>query len=176
MVMVVAVVRKDHVTYARPSVLRQLHAAIGVYRLRTSHHVQEALKTSQRARQGSRSLCISISRCSSRWRGRGRDFNVSALAPGPACPAPLKRASNLPHKHSETLQELLLLRKYGKQQAGIDLLKLNQGEQKKKPKKKKDDEEADETEAYGLQKKVPAGGGEDERWEESSRSGPNAHL
>lgn len=90
-VMVVAVVRKDHVTYARPSVLRQLHAAIGVYRLRTSHHVQEALKTSQRARQGSRSLCISISRCSSRWRGRGRDFNVSALAPGPACPAPLKR-------------------------------------------------------------------------------------
>lgn len=69
--------------------------------------------------------------------------------------------SSLLSKHSETLQELLLLRKYGKQQAGIDLLKLNQGEQKKKAKKKKDDGEADETAGYGLQKKVPAAGEDD---------------
>jgi hypothetical protein len=52
------------------------------------------------------------------------------------------------------LQELLLIRKYGKQQAGIDLLKLNQGEQKKKKKKKEVDGEGEGGEEdYGLQAK-----------------------
>lgn len=43
----------------------------------------------------------------------------------------------------ETLREILLLRKYSKQQAqsGIDVLKLNKGEEKKEKRKKKVDTE-----------------------------------
>lgn len=58
-----------------------------------------------------------------------------------------------PH-YSETLREILLLRKYSKQQAqsGIDLLKLNKGEEKKQKKKKKVDaaQPEEEAEDFGL--------------------------
>lgn len=55
---------------------------------------------------------------------------------------------------SETLQQLLLMRKLNKQGAGIDLIKLNKGEEKKRNKKGvtsqggKEDDQAVET--YGL--------------------------
>lgn len=55
---------------------------------------------------------------------------------------------------SETLQQLLLMRKLSKQGAGIDLIKLNKGEEKKRNKKGvtsqggKEDDQAVET--YGL--------------------------
>jgi hypothetical protein len=57
--------------------------------------------------------------------------------------------------YRETLREILLLRKYSKQQAqsGIDVLKLNKGEEKKQKKKKKAEGEPAEEDAeeYGLQ-------------------------
>jgi hypothetical protein len=82
----------------------------------------------------------------------GHTFSVAVHARGPHTQARLL-------SFSSTLQELLLLRKYGKQQAGIDLLKLNQGESKKKKKKEKADaeEEEEETAAYGLQSKKGKG-------------------
>lgn len=74
---------------------------------------------------------------------------------------------SLARRTSETLQEILLLRKLAKQNqsAGIDLLKLNKGEEKKKKKKikVKDGESGEglqEEEEYGL-KKSRAGKGEE---------------
>jgi hypothetical protein len=58
------------------------------------------------------------------------------------------------YKYRETLREILLLRKYSKQQAqsGIDLLKLNKGEEKKQKKKKKVDaaQPEEDAEDFGL--------------------------
>ncbi len=79
------------------------------------------------------------------------------------CPRRSLTAICFIHIARGTLQELLLIRKYGKQQAGIDLLKLNQGEQKKKKKKKEvegegegDGEGEGGEDDYGLQVKGSA--------------------
>jgi len=74
------------------------------------------------------------------------------------------------HDLSGTLQEILLLRKLAKQQqnAGIDLIRLNKGEEKKKKKKsgkRKEGEDGDgqaeeAEEEYGL-KQSRAGANED---------------
>jgi translation elongation factor EF-1beta len=52
----------------------------------------------------------------------------------------------------ETLREILLLRKYSKQQAqsGIDVLKLNKGEEKKEKRKKKVETEQQDEGAVGF--------------------------
>ncbi|KAJ9106102.1 hypothetical protein QFC21_001244 [Naganishia friedmannii] len=64
-------------------------------------------------------------------------------------------ADQVDEQPTETLREILLLRKYSKQQAqsGIDVLKLNKGEEKKQKKKKKAEGEPveEEEEEYGLQ-------------------------
>jgi hypothetical protein len=86
---------------------------------------------------------------------------------------------HLVRSNSGTLQEILLLRRLAKQQtqSGIDVTRLNKGEERKKKKKKetrKDgdedgndeaEEETGEVEEYGL-KKSRAGGGQDEAGEE----------
>lgn len=70
--------------------------------------------------------------------------------------------------YRDTLREILLLRKYSKQQAqsGIDVLKLNKGEEKKEKRKKKVDTEQtdDGLQGYGLKTsgKKPAAEEEEE--------------
>jgi hypothetical protein len=69
-----------------------------------------------------------------------------------------------PVHDSAKLQELLLVRKLAKQNAGIDLLRLNKGEEKKKkrPAKEKGEggEEGDPEEAYGLKQSKSGTGGQ----------------
>ncbi|KAK8869696.1 hypothetical protein IAR55_000264 [Kwoniella newhampshirensis] len=74
---------------------------------------------------------------------------------------------------ARTIEELVLLRKLRKSQSqqGIDLEKLNRGEQKKsKGGKKKDEKEKDAADIYGLQ----AGLGRDEKDEETANESEKA--
>lgn len=100
------------------------------------------------------------------FKKRTRNPNSRSKDESPFSPADTPQEDE---PETTNLQELLLLRKLAKQNsnAGIDLLKLNQGEEKKKKKRKADAKGKTEQEEYGLKQSGGTSGQVDEEDEES---------